>query len=224
MRSSLLSSLALAAILTGTIACAQDASSANTGATPGKPGANAPTVNAPLIMATDPGYRLSLGDEIAISVHGESDISTAQRIDKKGAIRMPYVNEVNLADKTVREAESFIEQLLIERKLLKSPLVSITVRDYATNEVTLTGRGVRQGVFPMPREVASIEIVELITRYGGLVPNAKSNDVKVYRKDETGREQVTSVDLEAMLASKKNALKSFLIYPGDRIYVDERLF
>ena len=224
MRSTLFNSVALAAILTGTIACAQDSGSSNSGATSGKPGANAPTVNAPLIMATDPGYRLSLGDEIAISVHGEDDISTAQRIDKKGAIRMPYVNEVNLADKTVREAESFIEQLLIERKLLKNPLVNITVRDYATNEVTLTGRGVRQGVFPMPREVASIEIVELITRYGGLVPNAKSNDVKVYRKDETGREQVTSVDLEAMLASKKNAPKSFLIYPGDRIYVDERLF
>ena len=225
MRSSLVSSLALVAMLTGTSACAQDSTSSNkSGATVGKPGANAPTVTAPLIMATDPDYRLSFGDEIAINVHGEDDISTAQRIDKKGAVRMPLINEVNLVDKTVREAESFIEQMLIERKLLKSPLVNITVRDYATNEVTLTGRGVRQGVFPMPREVASIEIVELITRYGGLVPNAKAHDVKVYRKDETGRESVTSVDLEAMLASKKNALKSFLIYPGDRIYVDERLF
>ncbi len=223
MRSSRLSLIALSGLLISTAVYAQD--NAATGKT------NAASKNsaskdssAPLIMATDPGYRLSLGDEISIGVHGEDDMSTAERIDKKGTIRLPYVNEITLADKTVREAENYIEQVLIERKLFKKPLVSITVRDYATNEVTLTGRGVRQGVFPLPKEVASIEIVELMTRYGGFTANAKSNDVKVYHKDETGREQVTSVDVEAMMENRKNALKSFPIYPGDRIYVDERLF
>lgn len=208
-----------------------NASSGAATASPGMPGISGPGNGnttggsaAPIIMATDPGYRLSLGDEIVISVHNESDISTAQRIDKKGAVRMYLIDEVVLADKTVREAESFIEKTLIERKILKKPLVSITVRDYATNEITLTGRGIQPGVFPLPREVASIEIVELITRHGGFLANAKSNEVKVYRKNEAGREESFTVDVEAMIASKKNALKSFLIYPGDRIYVEERLF
>ncbi|MGC4071996.1 MAG: polysaccharide biosynthesis/export family protein [Nibricoccus sp.] len=214
-------------IASASVTCAQDANvSGKTNAAASKNGTNNPSAPtaAPLIMATDPGYRLSLGDEISINVHGEEDLSTAQRIDKKGAVRMYLINEITLADKTVREAESFIEQTLVERKLLKKPLVSITVRDYATNEVTLTGRGVRPGVFPLPKEVASIEIVELITRYGGFTPNAESDKVKVYHKDETGREQSTTVNVEAMLQNRKNALKSFPIYPGDRIYVDERLF
>jgi len=229
MSSSRFPLLALTALLTSAFLHAQENSptggnaKTTTGTT--KPGSGGSTT-APVIMATDPGYRLSAGDEITIVVHGEDDISVARRIDKKtGIVRMPLINEVALADKTVSEAETFIEQLLIERKLLKKPLVNITVRDYATNEVTFTGRGIREGVFAMPREVAHIELMELITRYGGLTPNAKSNEVRVYRKDDTtGREQSFVVDYEAMQSSKKNAPKSFLIYPGDRIFVDERLF
>jgi polysaccharide export outer membrane protein len=233
MRSSRFLLLAFTALLTSAFPYAQESNSTGGNAKTvngttgngltGKSGTGA-NANAPLIMATDPGYRLSLGDEIAIVIHGEDDMSAAQRIDKKGAVRMPLINEVNLADKTVREAEGFIEQILIDRKLLKKPLVNITVRDYATNEVSFTGRGIREGVFPMPREVASIELMELITRHGGLTPNAKSDAVRIYRKDDTGRETTFVVDYEAMQSSKKNAPKSFLIYPGDRILVDERLF
>ena len=177
-----------------------------------------------LLMATDPGYRLSIGDEITISVHGEEDLSAAQRIDKKGGIRMPILNEVNLSNKTVREAESFIEQLLVEKKLLRSPLVNITVRDYAGREVTVIGAVGSPGLFRMRREADSVEILELIMSVGGLRSTAKGNDVKVIRTDDEGREIIKVVNVEAMMNGKRDALKSFLIYPGDRIIVDERLW
>jgi polysaccharide export outer membrane protein len=177
-----------------------------------------------VIMATDPSYRLSLGDEIIINVHGEDDISTAQRIDKKGIVRIPLINEVSLVDKSVRDAEGHIERILIERKLLKQPLVNITVRDYSLREITISGTGLTPGVFPMPRETSSIEIVELVNRLQGFRPTAKSDAVKVIRTDDSGKDVTHIVDVEAMLNNKKSAPKSFLIYPGDRIHVDERLF
>jgi protein involved in polysaccharide export with SLBB domain len=178
-------------------------------------------------IATDPGYRLSIGDEVTINIHGQGDMSTAQRIDKKGAVRIPYVtpNEVGLASKTVREAEGFLETLLVEKKILKKPLVSITVREYSTREVTIIGGvGSGGGIFNMPREYDSIEIVELVTRMGGFKPTAKSNAVRVTRTDDNGRETTQEVDVEAMIYGKRNALKSFLIYPGDKIIIHERLF
>lgn len=177
-----------------------------------------------LLMATDPGYRLSIGDEITISIHGEDDMSAAQRIDKKGGIRMPILNEVNLSNKTVREAESFIEQLLVEKKLLRSPLVNITVRDYATREVTVIGAVGSPGLFRMRREADSVEILELVMSVGGLRGTAKGHDVKVIRTDDEGRETTQTVNVEAMINGKKDAKKSFLIYPGDRIIVDERMW
>jgi protein involved in polysaccharide export with SLBB domain len=194
-------------------------------ATPAPSGTTtAATAVAPIIMATDPSYRLSLGDEISIAVHSHDDISTAQRIDKKGFVRMPLINEVNLADKTVREAEGYIEQMLVEKKILRKPLVNITVRDYSIREIVISGTGLNPGVFPLPRETASIEITELVTRLGGFRPTAKADAVKVIRTDDDGKETTQIVDVESMLTGKRNALKSFLIYPGDRIFVDERLF
>jgi|GEM_PF-1340145 polysaccharide export outer membrane protein len=233
MRSSSFSLLILTAIFAASCASGADYSSntANSGTSSAgstsrgaTAGTGAATPGAPVIMATDPGYRLSLGDEISIEIHGQPDMSAAQRIDKTGAVRMPYINEVNLANKTVREAESFIEQTLVAQKLLKKPLVNITVRDYAVHEVTISGTGLNPGIFPLPRETSSIEIVELVQRLGGFRPTAKSDSVKVIRTDDNGKETVQTVDVESMIYGKKNALKSFLIYPGDRIVVDERIF
>jgi polysaccharide export outer membrane protein len=79
----------------------------------------------------------------------------------------------------------------------------------------------------MPKEAGSIEIVELITSLGGFKPTAKSDEVKVSRVDEAGVETISTVNVEIMITGKsgnKNSPKSFLIYPGDRIYVPERLF
>ncbi len=230
MRTLRFSLLALAALLQG--ACfwgkstpeAEQSPATSTGGYSSSPSTSSTpaTGAAPVLIATDPGYRLALGDEIAITVHGEADLSTAQRIDRKGIVRIPYVNEVALANKTVREAEGFIEQLLIERRLLKKPLVNITVRAYALREVTISGNGLTPTVFQMPRETDNIEIIELVNRLGGFRPTARSNAVRVIRMDENGNEVSHIVDVEAMMKNRKGALKSFLIYPGDRIHVEER--
>jgi len=179
------------------------------------------------LPATDPGYHLSNGDEVAIIIWGEADVSTDQRIDAKGIVRMPLVGDMNLSSKTVREAEKYLEQIFIDKKLLKSPMVTISVRDYAGRDVAVLGAVPAPGKFRMPKEASSIEIVELITSIGGFKPTAKSDEVKVTRVDEAGIETVSIVNVESMITGKgagKNTPKSFLVYPGDRIYVPERLF
>jgi polysaccharide export outer membrane protein len=185
------------------------------------------TINNLDLPATDPGYHLSNGDEVAIVVWGESDVSTAQRIDTKGIVRMPLIGEVNLSSKTVREAEKFLEQTFVDKKLLRKPMVTISVRDYAAREVAVLGAVNAPGKYRMPKEAGSIEILELITSLGGFKPTAKSDEVKVTRVDESGVETVSTVNVESMISGRgasKNTPKSFLIYPGDRIYVPERLF
>jgi polysaccharide export outer membrane protein len=179
------------------------------------------------LPATDPGYQLSSGDEVAVIVWGEGDVSIDQRIDAKGVIRIPLIGDVNLSTKTVREAEKFLEQSFIDKKLLLKPMVTISVRDYAAREVSVLGAVNSPGKYRMPKEAASIEIFELITSLGGFKPTAKSDEVKVTRVDESGIETVSTVNVESMISGRgasKNTPKSFLVYPGDRIYVPERLF
>jgi polysaccharide export outer membrane protein len=179
------------------------------------------------LPATDPGYHLSNGDEVAVIIWGESDVSVDQRIDSKGIVRMPLIGEVNLSSRTVREAEKFLEQVFVDKKLLRKPMVTISVRDYAAREVAVLGAVNAPGKYRMPKEAGSIEIVELITSLGGFKPTAKSDEVKVTRVDESGIETVSTVNVESMITGRgasRNTPKSFLVYPGDRIYVPERLF
>ena len=151
-------------------------------------------------------------------------MSTAQRIDKAGNIRVPQLNEVNIANKTVREAEAYLEKLFIERQILKKPLVNINVREYATHEVSVLGAVNLPGMFHIPQERDSIEIVDLITTIGGFRPTAKSDAVRVTRKTDTGNEKTYTVDVDGMIYNKRGSPKSFKIYPGDHILVTERLW
>ncbi|MFT3782536.1 MAG: polysaccharide biosynthesis/export family protein [Nibricoccus sp.] len=185
-----------------------------------------PSVSTLDLPATDPGYRLSNGDEVAVIIWGEGDVSTDQRIDAKGIIRIPLVGEETLSGKTVREAEKYLENVFVDKKLLRKPMVTISVRDYAARDVSVLGAVGTPGKYRMPKEAGSIEIVELITSLGGFKLSAKSDEVKVTRVDEAGVESVFTVNVQSMITGKggRNAPKSFLVYPGDRIYVPERLF
>jgi polysaccharide export outer membrane protein len=129
-----------------------------------------------------------------------------------------------VSGQTVREAEKNLEKLLVEKKLLRKPMVNITVRDYASHEVSVIGAVNGAGRFRMPKEKSSMEILDLITSMGGFRVTAKSDEVKVTRTLDSGEEKTFTVDVEAMIKGKANAQRSFLIYPGDRIFVPERLW
>lgn len=182
---------------------------------------------APEESATDPAYQLLRGDEIAVNVYNEAELSSAQRIDNKGVIRLPYLGDVVIAGETVRQAETGLEKLLVEKKLIRKPLVTITVREYSSREVSVLGAVGGAGKFRMPREKSAVEIVDVITGMGGFRATSKSDEVKVTRILDSGEEKVITVDVEAMINPRKgdrNTPRSFLIYPGDRIFVPERLW
>ena len=176
---------------------------------------------------TDPSYRLTVGDSVAVNVYGESEMSASQRLDSTGKLRLPMIGEIKLAGLSVREAEERLEKLYRERELLKSPLVILVVSNYALREVSVLGAVRSPGNFQFPKETTSLDIADLITRLGGFTPTAKSDAVSVIRRKPDGKEEVTTVDVERMISGRRrgdNSRRDFAVYPGDRIWVPERLF
>jgi polysaccharide export outer membrane protein len=176
---------------------------------------------------TDPSYRLTAGDSVSVSVYGEGDMSASQRLDSTGVLRLPMIGEVKVGGLSVREAEGTLEKLYRERELLKSPLVTIAVNNYALREVSVLGAVRSPGNFQFPKETTSLDIADLITRLGGFTPTAKSDAVSVIRKKADGSEEVTTVDVERMISGRRrgdSSRRDFAVYPGDRIWVPERLF
>ena len=83
------------------------------------------------------------------------------------------------------------------------------------------------GNFQFPKEPTSLDIADLITRLGGFSPTAKSDAVSVIRRKPDGTEEVTTVDVERMISGRRrgdSSRREFAVYPGDRIWVPERLF
>jgi protein involved in polysaccharide export with SLBB domain len=176
---------------------------------------------------TDPSYRLSVGDSVAVSVYGEPEMSASQRLDSTGKLRLPLIGEIKLTTLSVREAEDALEKLYRERELLKSPLVTLVVSNYALREVSVLGAVRSPGNFQFPKETTNLDIADLITRLGGFTPTAKADSVSVIRRKPDGKEEVTTVDVERMISGRRrgdNSRKDFAVYPGDRIWVPERLF
>lgn len=176
---------------------------------------------------TDPSYRLAPGDSVSVNVYAEPDMSASQRLDNNGVLRLPMIGEIKLGGMSVREAENSLEQLYQERELLKSPLVTLAVSNYALREVSVLGAVRSPGNFQFPKETTSLDIADLITRLGGFSPTAKSDAVSVIRRKPDGSEEVTTVDVERMISGRRRgeaSRREFAVYPGDRIWVPERLF
>jgi polysaccharide export outer membrane protein len=189
--------------------------------------ASAQTPPAPDAPRTDPAYRLIAGDQVAISVYGESELSISQKLDTEGRIRLALVGDLALAGLSVREAERTIEKLYVDRRILKQPMINIVVQTYAVRDISILGAVRGPGKMTFPPEKSVLDITDVVTRAGGFLPTAKSDAVKITRVDAAGRESTVEINVEAMLTRRgagPNTLKEFPIYPGDRIWVPERLF
>jgi polysaccharide export outer membrane protein len=223
--------LSLLSLFAAALAVAQDAAPANSARSGGSTPAPAASAGTPILTATDPSYRLIAGDTIYITIStqsNQSEVNAAQTIGHAGDVRLPWIkDEVLLGGKTVREAERFLETLYKDRKLLKSPVASLKVSAYFPREVSVLGAVRSPGSIPFPPDTTSLDIVAVITKAGGFSPVAKADSVTVTHRTDDGQEKTQTLDLENVISGRRKAGRDraeFLVYPGDRIWVPERLF
>jgi len=178
-------------------------------------------------IATDPSYHLSPGDTISITVYNEPDLSITQTLGHSGEARVYLIGQLTLGGKTVRDAEQELEKTYRDRQLLKDPVVILTVTSYFPREISVLGAVRTPGTVVFPRDATTIDIVEVITLVGGFLPISKSDAVTITHRSPDGKETVTTVNLENTISGRHQSGKDradIAIYPGDRIWVPERLF
>ena len=176
--------------------------------------------------AQDPNYRILIRDQVSLAVFDEPDLSTVQRLDAKGQMRVPLLGNVRFSGMTIRDAEEMLEKRYIEGEFLKEPMVTVKIVEYAARQVSVLGAVRSPGVIPFPFEVNSMDIVEVISKTGGLAGIAKGESVRVTRLGNNGDEETFTVNVESLITGRgrKSNSERFLIYPGDVIYVPDRLF
>lgn len=195
-----------------------------TSASAAEPLAPVPSATA---TVTDPSYHLSPGDTVSISVYNEPELAVSQTLGRVGEVRPHLIGEITLGGKTVRESELALEAIYRERQLLRNPVVTLVVTAYFPHEVSVLGAVRAPGTVVFPRDTTSLDIVEVITRVGGFLPISKAEAVTITRRLPDGKETVLTVDLDNVISGRRRAGRDradFSIFPGDRIWVPERLF
>ncbi|MBO0720430.1 MAG: polysaccharide biosynthesis/export family protein [Blastocatellia bacterium] len=117
--------------------------------------------------ANDGSYRIGPGDVLEVRVFGRPELGREQRVGNKGTIRLPFLQELQVACKT--EAE--LAQLIAEKytKYLRDPQVDVFLKEYNSQPVAVIGSVTKPGRFQLQRRV---RLLELLTFSGGPLLNA----------------------------------------------------
>ena len=151
-------------------------------------------------------YKLTTGDKIRVVVQDLKDANGDYTIDQTGSISLPMIKEVNVSDKTLREAQAAIEQAFISQQILIRPKVSIQAIElrpfYILGEVGKPGEYTyREG----------LTIFAAVSLAGGYT----------YRADSRSMVVIRTVNGRRITGSGNENTE---VMPGDQIRVVEKWF
>jgi polysaccharide biosynthesis/export protein len=160
-------------------------------------------------------FRFGVGDEVAVSVWKEPELSTSQRILADGTISPPLLRPTPVLGTSVEELQARLTDAY--REYLKEPKVSVRVVSIHADRVFVLGE------VKTPQAVSVVgptTVVQAIVMSGGFLEEfADKRRVQVLRVGPDGRPAATFVNADAVLAGCAHDVP---IQRGDVVFVPAR--
>lgn len=147
---------------------------------------------APVAVFNAKEYRVGANDLLDIEVLNLDNGKRTVRVNAAGAITMPLVGVINVAGLTQQEVEAHIAGVYGE-KYLQDPQVSVFIREYTTERITVDGAVAKPGIYPL---VGQMTLLRALALAGGFGQIANAREVKVFRRGENGKREVSTFDVE----------------------------
>lgn len=142
---------------------------------------------------------------------------TDYQIAPDGYVNLPYIHRLHVEGLEPQELSELVRQKLIELKYLTDPSVLIRVKEYNSKHILIIGQVARVGSYTY---TPGLTLMRAISQAGGFTAIAKKDHVNLTRKTKNGtRTVILSVD-----AIMEGHSPDVPLQPGDRIYVQERIF
>lgn len=172
--------------------------------------------------ASDDEYRVGVGDVLEVTVFGNDDLTRASTVQTNGAMALPLLGEVPVAQLTVAEVKRKLTQLY-GRDYLVNPQVDVKVRDYQSRFVTVLGEVNTPGRKALRGRT---RLIDVLVEAGGFSPRA-SGDVVLTRSEGSlpSGETVLRVRLtSAAPGERERAALELLLRHGDVITVSPKFY
>ena len=157
-------------------------------------------------------YMIGPMDVLDISVYQVPDLTKTVQVGDDGSINYPLVGDVPAGGKTAHDLEREL-QAKLGAKFVRSPQVSVFVKESNSQRVTVEGSVKTSGVFSLKGRTTLVQVMAMA---GGVNMDTDSGEVIIFRTIN-GTRSAARFDIDAIKAG--NAVDPEL-QPGDVIVVD----
>jgi polysaccharide biosynthesis/export protein len=158
-------------------------------------------------------YKISALDVVEITVLNVPELTRTVQVSTSGIITLPLVKALRAAGRTQTQLERDIAKKL-EATYLQSPQVSVFVKEYNSQKVTVDGAVLKPGIFP---KNGNLSLLQAIALAEGLNTVADPTAVLVFRTVDNKR-MAARFDLKQIRNGK---VTDPMLQAGDIVMVDE---
>src|SRR5712692_5810225 len=158
-------------------------------------------------FAANSAYRLGPGDAIEVAVFEVEELSKPAVLAPDGTATLPLVGVVKLSGLTAQQAAARLRELYANN-LIRDPQISVSVKEYHSQPVSVLGAVVKPGVYQLrgPRRLSDV-----LALAEGLLPEA-GNEITIRR---------TATAETLRVATRGSAEDNPWIEGGDAIHVSK---
>lgn len=157
-------------------------------------------------------YKIGPADVLEISVFKVPELSKTVLVADDGMINFPLVGDVAASGKTAHQLERDLAEKL-GAKYVRSPDVTVLVKEYNSQRVTVDGSIKKPGVYTLK---GGTTLVQILAMAEGVNTDVASGDVVIFRRID-GKRYAGRFDVSAINEGKSPDPE---LQPGDVIVVD----
>jgi len=158
-------------------------------------------------------YRIGPQDLIEISVFQVAELNRTVRVNTSGDISLPLIGVMKAGGRTVQELEAEIAKSL-DAKFLQNPQVTVFVKEFTSQRVTLEGAVKKPGIYPLTGHTTLLQAIAMAE---GLDQLADLRGIVIFRMVE-GKKMGARFDIKAIRAG---AAADPQVYGDDIIVIDQ---
>lgn len=166
-------------------------------------------------QAAETSYLLGAGDEVRMTVYGQTDLTTEAQISSDGTFQVPLLGAVKIAGRSSAEAAAQIADMYQRGNFLKQAQVNIIVTTYRSQSVAILGKVNRPGRLVLEGPTSLTEALA----WAGGVADSGSEHLILIRTTAAGRQERREYDLQKLLNREAEQNAVVWLKNGDTLYV-----
>lgn len=114
-------------------------------------------------------YKVGPEDLLEVTFFGNDELGRELRVNGNGEISLPLVGAVSVAGLSPQEIEGRLVQAYTEGKFIRTPQISVSVKEYRHQRVMVTGAVANPGSYEV---IGPRTLLEMLGKAGGIVDKA----------------------------------------------------